>query len=65
MIQTVTIDIPTSWWLTSNQRMHWAEKARRALSGWCSTNQHDGCQRRETVALRCGCPCHDHRKDTP
>lgn len=29
MIQTVTIDIPTSWWLTSNQRMHWPEKARR------------------------------------
>lgn len=25
----MTIDIPASWWLTSNQRMHWAEKARR------------------------------------
>ena len=34
---------------------------RRAKSGWCSTADHKGCQRRPAVATRCGCDC--HRKD--
>jgi hypothetical protein len=25
----IVIDIPRDWWLTSNQRLHWSEKARR------------------------------------
>lgn len=30
-----------------------------AKSGWCSAGQHDGCQRRPAVALRCPCTCHE------
>ena len=38
-----------------------AEPEPHALSGWCSTGQCAGCQRRPAVALTCGCDC--HRKD--
>ena len=39
MSQTVTIDIPKAYWLTSNMRLHWAAKAKRAAwtrdrTGW-------------------------------
>ena len=30
MSQTVTVDIPKAFWLTSNMRLHWAAKAKRA-----------------------------------
>jgi len=33
----------------------------RAKSGWCSTADCEGCQRRPAAAKLCGCGC--HRKD--
>lgn len=27
--QTLTLHIPRSWWLSANQRLHWAQKAER------------------------------------
>lgn len=35
-----------------------APDAEHSRSGWCSTAQHTGCQRRAVVALLCGCTCH-------
>ena len=32
MTDTLTLTIPTSEWLSSNQRLHWAQKARRTRS---------------------------------
>ena len=32
MTDTITLTIPTSEWLSSNQRLHWAQKARRTRS---------------------------------
>ena len=29
MTTELTFTIPRSWWLTANQRLHWADKARR------------------------------------
>lgn len=29
---SLTLDIPADWWLSANQRLHWAEKARRTRS---------------------------------
>ena len=36
------------------------ETPTRSKSGWCATANHDGCRKREAVALRCGCICHNH-----
>ncbi|GAA2182454.1 hypothetical protein GCM10009785_21820 [Brooklawnia cerclae] len=32
MTQTFTLDIPRAWWLSSNQRIHWATRARRTAT---------------------------------
>lgn len=43
--QTMTIDVPSSEWLTANGRLHWAEKARRTRAlrtraAFTARNQH-------------------------
>ena len=44
MIQTLKLAIPSSDWMTSNQRLHWAEKARRTravrlMAAWAARRQ--------------------------
>lgn len=39
---TLTVTIPRAWWLSSNLRLHWAEKARRTrwLRNLAATTAH-------------------------
>ena len=32
MSTEITVDIPREWWLSSNQRLHWAAKAKRTAA---------------------------------
>lgn len=32
MSHEITLDIPAAWWMSSNQRLHWARRAER--TGW-------------------------------